>query len=80
MPDKPIIAVAKVLPKRAVQLSPEVRERLGMKPETELIVAMTEDAVVLRKGAMLFAKERPAGLMRKIRTMFSEVPRRNIEE
>jgi hypothetical protein len=45
-----------------------------------MVVIATEDAVVLRKGVMLFAKEPPVGLLRKIRAMFSKVPIRNIEE
>ena len=36
MPGDPIIAVVKVLPKGAVQLPPEVMERLGLKPGTKL--------------------------------------------
>ena len=45
-----------------------------------MIVMATEDAVVLRKGVMLFAKEPPAGLMRKIRGVFSKAQIRDIEE
>ena len=53
---------------------------MGLTPETKMIVIATEDAVVLRKGVMLYAKEPRAGLMRKIRGMISKVPIRNIEE
>lgn len=45
-----------------------------------MIVMATEDAVVLKKGVMLFAKDPPTGLLRKFRAMFSRVPTRNIEE
>ena len=46
-----------------------------------MVVMATEDAVVLRKGALLFAKAPPAGVvLREIRAMFSKVPIRNIEE
>jgi hypothetical protein len=38
LPDDPVVAAVKVLPKRAVQLPPEVMERLGLKPSTKLIV------------------------------------------
>jgi AbrB family looped-hinge helix DNA binding protein len=80
LPDHPIIAIVKVLPRGAVQLPREVREKLDLTPGTKMIVIATEDAVVLRKGAMLFAKEPPAGLLRKIRAMFSKGPIRDIEE
>jgi len=53
VPDDPIIAVVKVLPKGAVQLPLEVRERLGLKPGTKLIVAATEDALVMRRAEIL---------------------------
>jgi bifunctional DNA-binding transcriptional regulator/antitoxin component of YhaV-PrlF toxin-antitoxin module len=46
--DNPIIPVAKVLPKGAVQLPPEVRERPGLKPGTKLKVATAEGAVSLQ--------------------------------
>ena len=45
-----------------------------------MIVIATEDTVVLRKEALLFAREPLAGLLRKIRSMFSRVPIRNVEE
>ena len=37
VPDNPIIVVTKVLPKGAVQLPLEVRERLGLKPGTSSV-------------------------------------------
>jgi bifunctional DNA-binding transcriptional regulator/antitoxin component of YhaV-PrlF toxin-antitoxin module len=44
-----IVAVAKVLPRGAVQLPPEVVERLGLKPGTKLILATAEDAGLLSR-------------------------------
>jgi AbrB family looped-hinge helix DNA binding protein len=78
--DDVLVRVSKVSDKGLVTIPLEIRRKLGLPPGTKMIVIATEDAVVLRKGAMLFAKEPPAGLLRKIRAVFSKVPIRNIEE
>jgi bifunctional DNA-binding transcriptional regulator/antitoxin component of YhaV-PrlF toxin-antitoxin module len=80
LPEDPIIAVAKVLPRGAVQLPPEVMERLSLKPGTKLIAVTAEDAVVLQKAGVLAGSEGPKGVMRRLRSMFSQVPVRDIEE
>ncbi len=80
MPDDPIVAVTKVSEKGLVQIPLNIRERLDLTPGTKMIVMTTEDAVVLRKAELLFAREPPAGLLKKIRAMFSRVPIRDIEE
>ncbi len=80
MPDDPIVAVTKVSEKGLVQIPLNIRERLDLTPGTKMIVMTTEDAVVLRKAELLFAREPPAGLLKKIRSMFSRVPIRDIEE
>jgi AbrB family looped-hinge helix DNA binding protein len=78
--DDVLLRVSKVSDKGLVQIPLEIREKLGLTPGTKMIGIATEDAVVLRKAGLLFAKERPSGLLRKIRAMFSKVPIRNIEE
>jgi AbrB family looped-hinge helix DNA binding protein len=81
MPDDDVLVrVSKVSDKGLVTIPLEIRKKLGLTPGTRMVVIATEDAVVLRKGVMLFAKEPPAGLLRKIRAMFSKVPIRNIEQ
>jgi len=81
MPDDDVLVrVSKVSDKGLVTIPLEIRRKLGLAPGTKMVVIATEDAVVLRKGSLLFAKERPSGLVRKIRAMFSKVPIRNIEE
>ncbi len=80
MPDDPIVAVSKVLPKGLVQIPLEVRERLDLKPGTKMIVIATEDAVVLQKVESIFFKERPRGAVNRLRSIFVKVPIRNIEE
>jgi AbrB family looped-hinge helix DNA binding protein len=80
MPDDPIVAVTKVSEKGLVQIPLNIREKLDLTPGTKMIVMTIEDAVVLRKAELLFAREPPAGLLKKIRAMFSRVPIRDIEE
>ena len=80
MPDNPIIAVAKVLPGGAVQLTPEVIERLGLKPGTKLIAVTAEDAVVLQKAEVRVGGEGAKGIVRRLRSMFSQTPVRDVEE
>ncbi len=80
MPDDPIVAVSKVLPKGVVQIPLEVREKLNLKPGTKMIVIATEDAVVLQKIESIFFKGHPRGVVNRLRSIFSKVPIRNIEE
>jgi AbrB family looped-hinge helix DNA binding protein len=80
MPDDPIVAVTKVSEKGLVQIPLKIREKLDLTPGTKMIVIATEDAVVLRKAGLLFTREPPAGILKKIRAMFSKVPIKNIEE
>jgi bifunctional DNA-binding transcriptional regulator/antitoxin component of YhaV-PrlF toxin-antitoxin module len=80
LPDDPIVAVAKVLPRGAVQLPSEVMKRLGLKPGTRLIAMAVEDAVVLRRADMLLRREATKGIVSRLRPMFSQVPVRGIEE
>ena len=63
-----------------MQIPLNIREKLDLTPGTRMIVMATEDAVVLRKAELLFAREPSTGLLKKIRAMFSKVPIRDIEE
>ena len=58
----------------------EIREKLGLQPGTKLIIVAVEDAVVLQRVDALLAKESPKGILKRIRTIFSKVPIRNMEE
>ncbi len=78
--DDVLVRVSKVSDKGLVTIPLEIRRKLGLTPGTKMMVMATEDAVVLRKGVMLFAKEPPRGLMRKIRGVFSKAQIRDIEE
>ncbi len=80
LPDDPIITVSRVLPKGLVQLPLEVRERLDLRPGMKLIVVATEDAVVLQKAEALVSRGSSSGIVRRLRSIFSKVPIKNIEE
>jgi AbrB family looped-hinge helix DNA binding protein len=81
MPDDGVLVrVSKVSDKGLVTIPLEIRKKLGLTPGTKMVIMATENAVILKKGSMLFAKERPSGLLRKIRAVFSKVPIRDIEE
>lgn len=80
VPDDPVIAVAKVLPKGAVQLPPEVRQRLGLKPGTKLILATAGDAVVIRKAEVLLQKRPSGGIVNRLRSIFSQIPISDVED
>jgi AbrB family looped-hinge helix DNA binding protein len=80
LPDNPIMAVAKVLQRGAVHLSPEVRERLGLKPGTKLILATADDAVVIRRAEVLLNRQTARSIVNRLRSMFSQTPIRDVEE
>ncbi len=78
--DDPLVRVSRVSGKGHVQIPLEIREKLDLTPGTKMIIIATEDAVVLRKAELFFARETSRGLMKRIRTIFSKVSIRNIEE
>jgi AbrB family looped-hinge helix DNA binding protein len=80
MPDDLIVAVTRVSEKGLVTIPREIREKLDLQPGTKLVVVAVEDAVVLQRAEALLARESPRGILKRIRTMFSRVPIRNIEE
>ena len=80
MPDDPIVAVTRVSGNGLVTIPREIREKLGLQPGTRLVVVAVEDAVVLQRAEALLARESPRGILKRIRTMFSRVPIRDIEE
>jgi AbrB family looped-hinge helix DNA binding protein len=80
LPDDPIIAITKVLPRGAVQLPPAIMERLGLKPGTKLILATSEDAVVIRRAEVLLNRPPVRGIVKRLRSMFSQMPIRDVEE
>jgi len=79
LPDDPILAVVKVLPKGAVQLPPEVRERLRLKPGTKLIAVTAGDAVIIRRAEVVLERRASRGIVSRLRSVFSQVPIRDVE-
>jgi AbrB family looped-hinge helix DNA binding protein len=55
--------VAKVLPKGAIQLPPEVRERLRLRPGTKLIAVAALDAVVIRRAEWCWKRRSSRGIV-----------------
>jgi AbrB family looped-hinge helix DNA binding protein len=80
MPDDLIVAVTRVSGNGLVTIPREIREKLDLQPGTRLTVVAVEDAVVLLRAEALLARESPKGILKRIRTMFSRVPIRDIEE
>jgi bifunctional DNA-binding transcriptional regulator/antitoxin component of YhaV-PrlF toxin-antitoxin module len=80
LPEDPIVARSKVLPKGVVQIPLETRERLDLKRGTKPIVVAAGDGVVLQKAEAPVAKKGSMSIIQKIQSTFSKVPTRNIEE
>ncbi len=57
-----------------------MRERLGLRAGTVMIVYATEEGVVLRRADLFFARESPPGLLKRLRGIFAKVPITDIEE
>ncbi len=80
MPDDPIVAITRVSEKGLVLIPLAIREKLDLQPGTKLIVIAAENAVVLQKAEVLLTRESSRGIMHRLRSIFSKVPIRDIEE
>jgi AbrB family looped-hinge helix DNA binding protein len=80
MREELVIRVSRVSEKGVVQIPLEIRQKLDLKPGTKLILVATEDAVVLQKMGILAASERRSSMVQRIRSIFSKVQIRNMEE
>ena len=80
MSSEVMVRVSKVSERGAVQLPLDVRELLDLTPGTRMVMMTTENAIVLRRADLLLGREPPAGLLTRIRAMFSKVPIRDIEQ
>ncbi len=79
MKEDPVVAVARVTQKGIVQIPHEVRAKLDLQPGTKMIIMVEGDMVILRKADAIFEKE-PQSLLGRIRSVFSSLPIRDIEE
>ena len=73
MTEDPIIDVTKVSDKGQVVIPKEIRDKLGFKEGTRLIVVATEDAVVLQRIEAVAGKIRVRGLMERIKSITSKL-------
>ncbi len=73
MADDPLIDVTKVSDKGQVVIPKEIRDKLGFKEGTKLIVVATEDAVVLQRIEAVAGKIRIRDLMERIKSITSKL-------
>ena len=73
MTEDPIIDVTRVSDKGQVVIPKEIRDKLGFKVGTRLIVVATEDAVVLQRIEAVAGKIRVRELMERIRSITSKL-------
>jgi len=73
MTEDPLIDVTRVSDKGQVVIPKEIRDKLGFKVGTRLIVVATEDAVVLQRIEAVAGKIRVRELMERIRSITSKL-------
>ncbi len=73
MKEDPIIDVTRVSDKGQVVIPKEIRDKLGFKEGTRLIVVATEDAVVLQRIEAVAGKIRVRELMERIKSITSKL-------
>ncbi len=73
MTEDPIIDVTRVSDKGQVVIPKEIRDKLGFREGTRLIVIATEDAVVLQRIEAVAGKIRVRELMERIKSMTSKL-------
>jgi AbrB family looped-hinge helix DNA binding protein len=73
MTDDPLIDVTRVSDKGQVVIPKEIRDKLGFKEGTKLIVVATEDAVVLQRIEAVAGKIRVRELMERVRSITSKL-------
>lgn len=78
--ESPVVVVSKVAKNGTVQIPYEVRTKLDLQPGTKMILMVEGDMVVLRKADAVFERREPPGLLERLRSVFSGVPIRDIEQ
>jgi len=73
MKEDPIIDVTRVSDKGQVVIPKEIRDKLGFKEGTKLIVVATEDAVVLQRIEAVAGKIRVRELMERVKSITSKL-------
>jgi AbrB family looped-hinge helix DNA binding protein len=80
MREAPVVAVSKVAKNGVVQIPHEVIAKLDLRPGTKLILMEVDGMVVLRKADAVFERREQPGLLDRLRSVFSGMPIRDIEE
>lgn len=73
MPDEPLIDVTKVSDKGQVVIPKEIRDKMGFKEGTKLIVIATSDAVVLQRVEAIAGKIRVRDLLDRIKSITAKL-------
>ncbi len=73
MADDPLIDVTRVSDKGQVVIPKEIRDKVGFKEGTKLIVIATEDAVVLQRIEAVAGKIRIRDLMERVKSITSKL-------
>lgn len=80
MEDDPIIGVSKVSEKGLVQIPFDVRQRLDLRPGTKMILMVENDLILLRKAEKIFERREQQGLLERLRSVFTKLPIKDIEQ
>lgn len=80
MPEGPTVAVSRVKEKGIVQIPYEVRERLGLEPGTKLILVVKDDLIILQKAESLFERREQPSFIERLRSVFTKLPIKDIEQ
>jgi AbrB family looped-hinge helix DNA binding protein len=73
MPEDPLIDITKVTDKGQVVIPKEIRDKMGFKEGTRLIVVASEDAVVLQRVEVVAGKVRMRDLLDRIKAVTSKL-------
>ena len=73
MTEDPLIDITKVTEKGQVVIPKEIRDKMGFKEGTRLIVVASDDAVVLQRVEAVAGKIRMKELLERIKTITSRL-------
>jgi len=73
MTEDPLIDITKVTEKGQVVIPKEIRDKMGFKEGTRLIVVASDDAVVLQRVEAVAGKIRMRELLERIKTITSRL-------
>lgn len=76
----PIVGVSKVSEKGLVRIPFEIREKMDPHAGTKMILMVENDMIVLRKAEVVFQRKEQPGILGRLRSVFSKLPIRDIEE